>query len=87
MPKKKSPFVGYTEEEILASEAVSFVVIAGYNVFNNGKQFVFDKATAIRYYNKILKEATRQLIEGNRSEKKNARNILRNLRVEPLRIH
>ena len=85
--KKKNPFVGYTPEEVFAAEAMCFVVIAGHGIFYNDNEWVFDKKTAIRYYTKIAKEASRQLLQGTKKEQKAARHILGNLRIEPLRIH
>ena len=84
---KKSPFISYTVDEIFAQEAVSYIVIAGVDVFNSRGDWIFDKKNAIRYYNKILNEVMHQLSMGNKKQQFNARRVLNNLRVEPLRIH
>lgn len=85
--KNKSPFVAFTPEEVFAAEAISFIIIAGYGIFYSDNDWIFDKKTAIRFYTKIAKEASIQLLKGSKKEKKAARHVLNNLRIEPLRIH
>ena len=87
MPKKRSPFIGYTPEQVFASEAVCYVVIAGVDLFDYKGTFVFDRKSAIRHFNKIRIEMLKVMQFGTKRQKKNAKLILDNLKVEPLRIH
>lgn len=84
---KKSPFGVYTPEEVFASEAVSYVIVAGSDLFEAKGKWVFDKKGAARHYNKILNELMYQIQVGTKKEKVNAHRVLRNLRIEPLRLH
>lgn len=85
--KKKSPFGEYSVEDIFASEAVSFIIIAGSDLFDIDGEWLFDERTAVRYHGKILKEVMEQTRTGSKKQKANAMRVLRNLRVERLRIH
>jgi hypothetical protein len=87
MPRKKRPYRQYTFEQIQSVEATTYVIVAGKQLFNIDGDYFFDKTTANKFYDKILKESMKQLTEGTESQKRNARKILNNLRVEPLRIH
>lgn len=84
---KNNPFVGYTVEEIFASEAVTYVIQMGLDVFHVKGKFVFNKKSAVTYYNKILNESVFQLSNGDKRQKANARLILSTLKIMPLRIH
>jgi len=84
---KKSPFVGYSEDEVLSIEAVTYVIVVGSNFYIKDGNFVFTKKSAAYHYNKILRELVGQLVNGDDDEKKNARRVLNNFRIEPLRLH
>ncbi|MCX9024622.1 MAG: hypothetical protein OIN85_00835 [Candidatus Methanoperedens sp.] len=84
---KKNPFVTYSEEEIKSTESTTFVLQAGSDFFETDGAFLFAEADAHHFYKNILGEVTRQIKEGTRSEKKNARRLLMNLRVMPFRVH
>jgi hypothetical protein len=86
MAKKKS-FGHYTLEEIQAIEAVNYIIIAGKDLFSVKGQFFFSQANAVKFYKKIYLECSRMLVEGTPSQKRNAKRVLKNLHVEPLRIH
>lgn len=83
----KSPFVNYTPEQVFAREAIGYVIVAGYTMFDVRGKFIFDKKSADRFYKKILKELMISLGNGTKREKREALRVLRNLRVERLRIH
>jgi hypothetical protein len=87
MPKKKNVFRTYTPEEVFASEAISYVVIAGGDVFEHKGSIVFDRKSAIKHYNKIRVDMLTIIQSGTKRDRKKARIVLDNLRVEPLRVH
>jgi hypothetical protein len=83
----KSPFVKYTPEQIFAYEAVTYVIVAGSDFFDVDGNFFFTKTGAERYYDKLTKQLSIDLKNGTRKERKHARRVLENLRVERMRIH
>lgn len=90
MAKKKvstSPFRGYSVEEVLESEACSYVIQVGSDLFEKDGMLVFSKKNAITHYNRILKQVYGYLDSGTRKEKESAKRVLMNLRVLPLRIN
>lgn len=84
---KKSPFVGYTAEEVMAFEAVTYVLQVGSDIFNVRGKWVFTKKSAYIHYNKVLRELLDQLKNGNSKQQRNAKRVLMGLKVLPLRIH
>lgn len=83
----KSPFVTYTPEQIFAYESVTYVIVAGSDFFDVDGNFFFTKNSAVRYYNKILRQLGETVQSGTKKERKHAKRVLDNLRVEPMRIH
>lgn len=86
MPPKR-PFVGYTAEEVMAFEAVTYILQVGSDVFDIKGKLVFTKKGAQIYYNKVLRELLDQIKNGTKKQKKNAMRALLGLKVLPLRIH
>ena len=84
---KKSPFIGYTVDEIFASEACTYVIQVGASIYAKDGIFVFNKKESTNHYNKILKELVHQFNNGNKKQRKNAQYILTHFKVLPLRIH
>lgn len=84
---QKSPFVSYTAEEILAIEAVTFVLQVGSDMLEIKGNWFFTKKSVNTYYNRVLREILDQLANGNKKQKRSAERALRGLRVLPLRIH
>lgn len=87
MPKEHSPFVGYSTEEILASEAITYFIQVGSDVFNSRGTWFFTKSSAKIHYGKILRTVLDQMHNGNKKQKENAWRILNNLKILPLRLH
>jgi hypothetical protein len=87
MPKEKSPFVGYTTEEVLASEAVTYIIQVGSDIFEARGTWFFTKKTARIHYGKILRAVLEQLNRGTKKEKEDAKRVLNNLKILPLRLH
>ena len=87
MPKKKSPYGKNSVEQVLASEATSYVIVAGSDFLNVKGKMAFDKQTAIRYYKSFFKELITQLYSGRKRQSNHAKYILSNYRIESLRIH
>jgi hypothetical protein len=87
MPKKKGPFKNYTVDEVMASEAAAFVIQVGSDVFHVNGRWVFNKRSAVVYYNKILRTILDQMHNGTKRERKDAKRVLENFKILPLRLH
>lgn len=83
----KNPFVNYTTEEVLASEAVTYIIQVGTELFNINGRWVFSKKSAAIYHNKILRELSMQLNSGNKRDRDRAQKALAGLKILPLRVH
>lgn len=83
----KNPFVTYTVEQILKFEKITYVVVAGMDFYDVKGNYFFKKSAAVRHYNTIRRELMNQAETGTPKQQKNARRVLRNLRIEPMRIH
>ena len=86
MSKNKSPFVGYTLEEIRRSEANSFVIMIGNDFYNKNGDFTFTLAQAEKYYEILLENILITLDEGTPKQKKAALSCLARLHILPLRL-
>lgn len=86
MKPEKSPFVGYSVEEIFSSEAVSWVVQIGDDVYAHQGQIVFDKKVATHLYTKFLKSFRYLLENGTEQEKKESLRVISSLKMMPLRV-
>jgi len=86
-PVRKSPFVGYTVEEVVSSEAVLFMVQVGKNVLEIDGQYFFLRKAAVTHYNRILKDLIIRIYNGDDKAQKQAKSVLPYLRIVPLRLH
>jgi len=87
MSKKNKPFVGYTSEEIFASEARLYFVQVGEEILEAEGQCLFMKKNATSYYNKILREILNQFYNGSTAQRNKAASLLLNFKISPLRVH
>lgn len=87
MSKKRSPFKGFTVEQIEKVEACSFVIVLGNNFYDKDGNFVFSKQQAEKNYNKILSKMVEAIHYGNEKEKSNALKCMAKFKILPLRVH
>lgn len=85
--KKKSPFVTYTTDEVFASEENCYVIQTGKDLFATDTRLSFTKKMADHYYDTIILALEDKLKNGTKKDKKEAKNILKNFRIMPLRFH
>lgn len=87
MKKQKSPFRGFSVEEVLWAEANFYVIEINNDMFNKDGKYAFSKKRTIHFYNKILSELTFLFENGTANERRDALKGLQTLRVLPLRIN
>lgn len=86
MPKKND-FIGYTAEEIMASEAVNYIIQIDKNLFKIRGRWLFSKKSAYVYYSKIVRELLYQIGNGSEIQKFRAEKDLSALKIMPFRVH
>ena len=87
MKKKRSPFVTYTTDDILASEEDTYVIQVGEDFFSTDTDITFGKNAADSYYEQVVMALKDQLKNGNKKDRKEARDLLQSVRIIPLRFH
>lgn len=87
MKKKKKSFVTYTVDEVFASEENTYVIQVGPDLFSTDTRLSFTKKMAEHYYDQIILALEDQIKNGNKKDRKEAKNILKNFRILPLRFH
>lgn len=85
--KKKNPFVTYTTDEILATEENTYIIQVGPDLFSTDTKLSFTKKQADHYFETILLALEDQIKNGTKRDKKEAKIILKNMRILPLRFH
>lgn len=83
----KSPFVGYSLEEIANAESSAYVIQVGSDMFHYNGTYTFSRRSAVYYRNKILANLLDSIANGTEDEKNNAHRVVMWLRILPLRIH
>ena len=84
---EKSPYVRYTEEEIVAAEYGHFVIQVGGDLFSYNGKMAFTRERADKFYDDIIEGLTDMKKNGNEVEKEDAVKCLIMLKMFPLRIH
>lgn len=85
--KKDSPFRNYSVADILATEATTYFIVAGNDVFAPEGRFNYTWLGAVRMYNKLLAGLVYNLKHGSEEEMAEAKMLLENLRIERLMVH
>jgi hypothetical protein len=86
MIKQKSPFKGFTVEEVLKIERNSFVIQLGNDFYNKDGNFTFSESQVNKYYNSILNKILYAISNGTDKQKRDAIKCLSTFRVFSLRI-
>ena len=84
---KKSPYINYTEEQIMASEAGNYVIQVGSDFFTQNGKMGFSKARAEQLFETVIAGLMEMRQHGTQEEYEDATMCLLNLRIMPLRIH
>lgn len=87
MSKEKSPYIGYTLEEIQEAEATAYVIQVGSDMFHYKGNYTFSHKSAIYFRNKIVANLVDLIENGDEDQKKNAHRCMLALHVRPLRVH
>ena len=86
MAKQKSPFKGFTLQEVKRAEQNSFVVRIGNDFYNNDGNFVFTQSQAEKHYETLLDNILYTIKNGNQKQKTAAEKCLLSLHIQALRI-
>lgn len=83
---KKNPFLGFSEGEVASAEASYYTIQIGDDLFFHKGKFVFNKRSAIIFYNRIINSLLHDLNNGTDNERKRAKKEIQKVLVRPLRV-
>jgi len=83
---KKSPFAGYSTEQVASFESMTYFLQVGSDIFNIRGKCFFNKKSANIYYGKVMRQLLGDMKHGNEEEKKNAERVMLGMRVVPLKL-
>jgi hypothetical protein len=86
MAKKKSAFIGLTEDEASQAEANSFTVLLGNDFYLKNGKFIFSYNEATKHYDTLLKNILATIDRGTEKQKNSAIKCLGTLQIQQLRI-
>jgi hypothetical protein len=85
--KNKSPYIGYSEEEVKKMEMESYLLQFGGDFILEDKYYLFNKKDISKLYKKTLKRVTDIVNSGSEKDKKFALDLLLGLVIVPMRLH
>ena len=87
MSKKKTPFIGYTLEEVNEMERGYFCLVLGGDFVRDDNYYVFTKKEVSKLYKDTLRNLVDLIRDGNEKDKKFARDLIGGLTIKPMRLH
>jgi len=87
MRKKKSAYLGYSEEEVVRMEANYYCLVMGIDFVQKDRFYVFDKKEISRLYKSTLKQLMAVVVDGSEKEKAHALDLIIKLNIQPVRLH
>jgi hypothetical protein len=87
MAKKESPFIGYSEEEVIRMESTYFVLQFGGDFLVQDDYFLFTKAEADKLYRLTLRDLVGIVKDGNDKDRKYALDLIAGLEVKRIKLH
>jgi len=84
---KKSPFRGYSEEEVNRMENGYYCLIMGGDFVLEQDFYLFTKTEASQLYKATLNDLLDLVDNGNMKDRKYAMNLIPTLMVSPMRLH
>lgn len=87
MPKKKTSYIGYSEEDVTAMENYYFVLQFGNDFMNEDHSYFFTKKEVSKLYNRTLKNLMGVVNNGSDKDRKHAIKLIAGLVVSPMRLH
>jgi hypothetical protein len=86
MPKK-SPFRGYTEEEVRTMESGYYILNFGGDFMLENGFYLFTQKEATKLYKDTLKNVMSVAKNGDEKERRYALDVLGKLIIQPMRLH
>lgn len=87
MSKKKSPYRGYTVEEVAKMENGYWNLQFGGDFIIEGDYFLFTKAEVSKLYKKYLKDLADIIEDGSEKDRKYALDLIATMSVKQMRLH
>lgn len=87
MSKNKSPYLGYTEEEVARMEAGYFTLRFGGDFMLEDNFYVFTKKEVSKLHKDTLRSLTKIVLDGNDKDRAYALELIAGLVIQPMRLH
>jgi len=87
MGPKKSPYIGYTEQEVTQMERGYFCVVFGGDFIIQDKFYFFTLKEANKVYSNTLKNLIGIIADGDEKDRNYALDLIANLSIQPMRLH
>jgi hypothetical protein len=86
MNKNRSPYIGYTLEDVKSMENYFVLCFGGDFVLEND-YYLFTKEEVSKIYKKMLKDLKGIAADGSEKDKKYALDLIGGLKILPMRLH
>ncbi len=87
MGKKKSAYIGYTEQEVERMERNYYCVQFGGDFLCEDNFFLFTKLEVIKVYNNALKDLSGIVKDGTEKDRKYALDLIAGMSIQQMRLH
>jgi hypothetical protein len=87
MTSKKSPYLGYSEEEVKRIESGHFVLNFGGDFVLQDNNYVFTKKEVSKIHRDILKKLLDILSNGSEKDRSYALDLMGGLVIQPMKLH
>ena len=87
MAKKKSNYVGYSEEDVVIMERNYFLLQFGNDFMAEEGSFLFTKIEIDKLYKRTLNNLMEIIANGSEKDRKHAMKLIGELTIRPMRLH
>ncbi len=87
MAKNKSPYPGYSLEEVEEMEKHYFCLVMGGDFILEDNHYTFTRSEIVKLYNLVLKDLVGIVKKGNDKDRKYALDLIAGLTVQQMRLH
>lgn len=87
MAKKKSPFSGYTEEQVKTMENNYFCLVMGGDFVSRDSYYLFTRAEVSKLHKDTLKNLVSIAEDGEEKDRIYAMDLICGLKIQPMRLH
>lgn len=87
MAKKKSPFIGYSVEEVRRMENGFFLVQMGGDFLAEDGHYLFTRKEAVKLYNSTYRDLSEIINDGNDKDRAYSTDLILGLLIQKMVLH